>query len=152
MLMAESGCRKLRTGHIPWTPELSQALKDKRYVTLTLRKTSGKYVARSSLQRARDQASAEIVSMVRNGQIPKALHTVRHLISKLRKSTKESNKLSSQTKSKKVFSILRQVLKPAKRAVTSLAVEDADGTVTEAFNKKDVESIALAEGETVNGF
>ena len=73
MLQAESTCRKLRTGTIPWTPELSQALWDKRYAALTLKKAQGGYVSRNTIRRARDQASKEAVESICNGKAHEVL-------------------------------------------------------------------------------
>lgn len=170
MLESESTCRKLRTGAIPWSPALTTAYNNKRYVELCLRARKGQYVASSTLRRAKKRGTIIIPPRTSLDGLKEIQRSVCEALraarteGKLRRDAvfkriasrtaarigQEARgvfkSLQGRARSKYIFQAIRGTFKSRSPKVVSLAAFE-NGILKESFTKEEVEHIALAEGE-----
>ena len=171
MLEAESTCRKLRMGAHTCSPQLSTAYANKKYIGLRLAILEGRRTLASTIRQAKKQALVLVPAGSDRFSLLQALHCANAAIRQAAKSSDKDceqwytttairqsqqdgcsvashlARICGRARNCKTFSIIRSVLKPSKSAVVSMGTANRDSTITEVFDRREVETLALQTGE-----
>ena len=171
MLLAEQGCRRLRTGAADWSPKLTQAIIDHRYIALLRKKQSGGRVSSTLLRRLRRRSSVVPVGSLPSLDLESLIRQTRQALDRalisascdrdtfifgLAQAKSEAGHqdtasmlrtLRLREHDRKTWRIIRRVFKPPRNEVTSVTAPDANGVWREVFSKPETEDGCLFESE-----
>lgn len=173
MLEAERHCRKLKTGAIPWTPEITAAQRRITYHRLSLKKLQGHKISAQTVCRAARRAGIQPTlttesqaqtllhhSIVayhqlkkRSGKQARATFLQRLALAKADKgdtdAETELSNLIRVEEQRERFRIIKQAHAASQRGgLTRVTSTSPDGSTVESTSKEEIEAACLAENDS----